>query len=78
MDNIKSCISRLSTLIDHNTATSDTYFRRGKLYWRLGERAAAITDFNHAVALDPQSPAKAYLHMTDEIMDFFNPDIYNP
>lgn len=78
MDNIKTQISLLTARIEQGAGTADTYFIRGKLYWRLGERGAAITDFNHAVALDPQSPAKAYLNMTDSIMDFFNPDIYNP
>ena len=55
-----------------------TITRRGKLYWKCGRRAEAITDFNSAVALDPQSPAGAYLDMTTDIMDFYNTDLYNP
>ena len=37
-----------------------------------------MSDYNHAVALDPQSPAAEALKLCNEIMDFYNTDLYNP
>lgn len=78
MDDIKKQIDALTAMIEQAGPTADLHYRRGKLYWRLGQRAAAITDFNEAVALDPVSPAAAYSAMTGDIMDFYNTDLYNP
>ncbi|MDE6394517.1 MAG: hypothetical protein K2K77_04170 [Duncaniella sp.] len=59
-------------------AIADLYFRRGKLSWRLGNRAAATSDYAHAAALDPTSPAVKALEQAVAVADFFNPDLYNP
>ena len=75
---IQRQISELSRLIGPDCRVADLFYRRGKLYGKCGRRAEAITDFNSAVALDPQSPAGAYLDMTTDIMDFYNTDLYNP
>ena len=66
------------TLEIEATPTADLYFRRGKLYWKSGDKPQAITDFNHAVQLDCESPAAVYLAMSTDIMDFYNTDLYNP
>lgn len=57
---------------------ADLYFRRGKLWWRLGNRAAATSDYARASALDPASPAVKALEHARDVADFFNPDLYNP
>ena len=54
------------------------YYLRGKALWRLDKRGAAISDYEHATALDPDSEAAPALTMAREIMDFFNPDMFNP
>ena len=38
----------------------------------------AITDYEHAVSINPNSPAKIALENARDIISFFNPDIYNP
>ena len=78
MDDIKKQIEAITAKIAGSEPIADDYFCRGKLYWRLGDRASAITDFNEALTLDPDSPAKAYLRMANEILDFYNTDLYNP
>ena len=79
MDNdIKRQIENLSSLISENTADASLFFERGKLYWKACDKAAAMTDFNTALSLDPSSPAKGYLEMANDIMDFYNTDLYNP
>lgn len=54
------------------------YLMRGKVNWKLGNKGAAITDYEHAVALNPDSPAAQLLDHARGIMDFFNPDQFNP
>ena len=78
MPSIQAEIDFLTLQINGNPRNDDLYFRRGKLYWRLDNRGAAITDFNTAISLNPNSSAKAYLKMANDILDFYNTDLYNP
>lgn len=57
---------------------ADIFYRRGRLYWKLGQRGAAISDYERAVAIDSESPAAEALKMCRDIMDFYNTDLYNP
>lgn len=59
-------------------AAADIFYRRGRLYWKLGQRGAAISDYERAVAIDSESPAAEALKMCRDIMDFYNTDLYNP
>ena len=54
------------------------YFTRGKLHWRLGNKPQAITDYEHAVDINPDSPARIALDNARDVIAFFNPDLYNP
>lgn len=78
-DEINMSIRRLTDDIN-NSSTPDSalFFERGKLFWKTGDKGAAITDFNTALSLDPASPAKAFLDMATDVMDFYNTDLYNP
>ncbi len=66
-----------------DTATSDrekadALFLLGRLAWKRGDKAAAISRYNEAVALDADSEAAIALEQALNIMDFFNKDLYNP
>ena len=50
----------------------------GRSLWQQGRRGEAMTEYNIALSLDPGSPAKAALEMANDIMDFFDRDLYNP
>ena len=54
------------------------YFQRGKINWRLGNKSQAITDYEHAVDINPLSPARIALDNARDVISFFNPDLYNP
>lgn len=78
---IETQISQLDVQIDagaDDKTLADLHYRRGLLHWRLGNRGAAMSDYNAAVSLDPDSPAAEALRMTQDIMDFYNTDLYNP
>ncbi|MDE6370752.1 MAG: hypothetical protein K2K92_04610 [Duncaniella sp.] len=63
---------------DNTDELSRMYFTRGKLYWRMGQRSAATTDYAHAAQLNPDSPAATALQQAQDIAEFYNHDLYNP
>ena len=71
-------LARLTSEIAANPADDNLYYQRGRLYWRLGHKSQAISDYERAVALNAASPAAAALTIARDVMNFFNKDLYNP
>lgn len=57
---------------------AEAYYLRGRLKWKLGQKTQAMSDYNKAVSIDPTSPAAVALRMANDVMDFYNHDMYNP
>ena len=74
----EDAITELNFALESEGNNDRLYFERGKLHWRMGNRAQAITDYEHAVAINPQSPARIALDNAHDVISFFNPDIFNP
>lgn len=51
---------------------------RGMKYWGLQKRAMAINDYLAAIRLNPASKAVEALKATNDILDYYNTDLYNP
>ena len=68
----------LNNEIPQSQNNDKLYFTRGKLHWRLGNKSQAITDYEHAVDINPDSPARIALDNARDVIAFFNPDLYNP
>ncbi len=75
---LEEAIVLLSERIEAHPEDYDALFQRGKLYWRLGLRAKATSDYASAALLDPEGPASQALENARQIEDFFNPDLLNP
>lgn len=75
---IEQAIDMLNKLVEVDFTDAEVYFLRGKAYWRLGNRASALSDYATAADLDPDSPAVIALEQAREIEAFFNPDLLNP
>ncbi len=75
---LDQALEMLNKSLANNPADAEALFARGRVYWRLGKRGDAISDYEAAVAADPASPAAVALEQARQVMDFFNPDIYNP
>lgn len=71
-------ISALSEIIAGNASNEEAYIERGLLYWGANKRALAINDYHAAIALNPDSKARLALQSANEILDFYNKDLYNP
>ena len=68
----------LNNEITQSQNNDKLYFTRGKLHLRLGNKSQAITDYEHAVDINPDSPARIALDNARDVIAFFNPDLYNP
>ncbi len=77
-NNIQGALTLINQMIDGNPESDELYFRRGKLYWRMGDRSAAMGDYAKAQSINPDSPASKALEMAYDVANFFNPDLYNP
>lgn len=51
---------------------------RGMRHWSRGERSLAINDYLAAIRINPGSRAGLALKATNEILDYYNKDLYNP
>lgn len=63
---------------DDKNLAEQLYLRRGRVYWRMNRRGPATTDYEHALALNPESKAAVLLDNARDVEDFFNPDLLNP
>lgn len=68
----------LSEAIAENPEDDRLYVSRGKIFWRLGHRSQATSDYSTALHLNPDSPARHLLEMAQDVEAFFNPDLLNP
>lgn len=75
---LQEAIEELNTIISSEPDNHDAIFARGKLYWKLGNQSAATADYTRASELQPDGPATRALENARDIIDFFNPDIFNP
>lgn len=63
---------------DDGAAKAEAYYLLGRIAWKKGDKAGAITHYGEAVDADPHSEAAVALEQARDIMDFFNKDLYNP
>lgn len=50
----------------------------GKLLWRLGHRAEALSAYSASASMDPKGPGAVLMDHSNSIMDFFFADLLNP
>lgn len=51
---------------------------KGKLLWKTGDRAGAISAYEASAQQDPDGPGALLLEHSRQIMDFFDPSQLNP
>lgn len=67
---------QLSGIADSNTSLF--YYEEGNAYRKQGNWQEAINSYIKAIELDGDSPAVEAKRMLDDILDFYNKDMYNP
>lgn len=54
------------------------FYEQGNRSRREGKWAEAINNYIAAIELDPESPAVEAKRMLDDILGYYNKDMYNP
>ena len=71
----------LTDFIDNNPDSAgidEAYTMRGLKYWGQQNRSAAINDYLAAIRINPESRAVQALKAANDILDYYNKDLYNP
>ncbi len=68
----------LTEFIEAHPEDDEALTARGLHYWSMGDRAKAINDYLAAIRINPDSKAKMALNATNQILDYYNKDLYNP
>lgn len=71
-------IPLLDELIAAEPRNDAVLLRRGMMHWSCGHRADAINDYLAAIDINPDSKARMALKTANEILDYYNKDLYNP
>lgn len=71
-------LSDAAQLLNERPEDSWAQYMLGRIAWKEGRRADAIEYYERAAASDPESEAAVALEQAQEIMNFFNKDLYNP
>ncbi len=53
------------------------FYLLGNAYRKKGDWQGAINNYLEAMAINPDSPARNAYRMANEILDFYNKDMYN-
>ena len=57
--------------------TDTLFYLQGNAWRKKGNWQMAINNYLEAIALNPDSPAKQALEIANEILAFYNKDMYN-
>lgn len=71
-------VEKLTAYLADNPTDTDALTLRGTRHWSLGHRADAINDYLAALQIDPECKAKQALQAVNDILDYYNKDLYNP
>lgn len=63
----------------HNSSAPDatSYYLQGKIHMKRSQWGKAMSSFRHSEELEPGGPAKECRLMLEDIMAFYNKDMYN-
>lgn len=76
--NAPEAITLLTDYIARNPEDDEAYTLRGLKHFGNGQRALAINDYLEAIRINPESRARLALKSANEILDFYNKDLFNP
>ena len=75
---IEEAIDLLRDFISNDGTTLDrAYYLLGNAYRKKGDWQGAINNYLEAIAINPDSPASNAYKMANDILDFYNKDMYN-
>ncbi|MCM1290557.1 MAG: hypothetical protein NC201_06825 [Prevotella sp.] len=76
--NAPDAIQLLTDYLKDNPKDDEALTLRGMKYFGNGQRALAINDYLEAIRINPDSRANMALKAANDILDYYNKDLYNP
>ena len=77
-DKIEEAIGLLEEYVSSAPVPSDrAYYLLGNAYRKKGDWQGAINNYLEAIEINPDSPAKNAYSIANDILDFYNKDMYN-
>ena len=74
-----AAIEKYQSVLKLDNKHLEAQFQIGEMYHKLGNLPAALSAYYRTVDIDPNhQKANVKIEMIKSILDFFNPDMYNP
>lgn len=77
--NVAQAVAQLDALLrqDGFPEKDQAYYLRGNAYRKQGNWQQALNNYQYAIDLNPDSPAKEARRMVMDILEFYHKDMYN-
>ena len=76
--NIEQAILQLDEILQTDFPEKDeAYYLRGNAYRKQSNWQQALNNYQYAIDLNPDSPARQASNMVMDILNFFHKDMYN-
>lgn len=75
---LEQALVHLDERLADNPQDDAACYLKGTLFWKQGNWKMAIENYLKATEINPESPARQAYEMVMEIINFSNPDLYNP
>jgi len=76
-NNVQEAHRLTGIAISRDGGNATLHYLQGRAFMKESKWGQAISSFKRAEELDPDSPARECRLMLNDIMDFFNKDMYN-
>ncbi|MDE6235651.1 MAG: hypothetical protein K2M56_07885 [Muribaculaceae bacterium] len=74
----EEAVAAITVYLNEHPDSTDALTLRGMKHFGAGKRALAINDYHAALAIDPDCKARLALQSANDILDFYNKDLFNP
>ena len=77
-DQVIAAADQLATTSTDRAVMAQAYYLRGNAYRQQGNMRQAMNSYLEAMELEPEGPAAQAYRTIQEILDFYDHDLYNP
>ena len=77
-DQVIAAVDQLATTGTNRAVMAQAYYLRGNAYRQLGNMRQALNSYLESMELDPDGPSAQAYRTIQEILNFYDHDLYNP
>jgi uncharacterized protein HemY len=76
---LNGAIEMLNELISVNSFETQALLLRARIYYKIQQWGNAMNDYGSVLEIEPENQeAKSGIEMTENILGYFTPDMFNP